>query len=79
VTFFLSKKSRELAPENQNFILFSLSTFLRRVCEGASFSFSPPAFFFNPDPKILQELASKVGKKKRGPAGSAQMATKIHS
>jgi hypothetical protein len=58
VTFFLSKKSRELAPEKTKILLFfSLSTFLRRVCEGAFFSFSPPACFFNPDPKILQELA----------------------
>jgi hypothetical protein len=52
---------------------------LRRVCEGAYFSFSPPACFFNPDPEVLQELASKVGPKKRGPAGPAQMAAKTHS
>ena len=35
--------------------------------------------FFNPDPEVLQELASKVGPKKRGPAGPAQMAAKTYS
>jgi hypothetical protein len=63
VTFFLSKKSRELAPEKPRFYsFFSVYIFAARLRRG-SFSFSPPACFFNPDPKFLQELASKVGQK----------------
>jgi hypothetical protein len=65
--FSYLKKAGNRHLKNQDFILFSLSTFLRRVCEGASFSFPPPACFFNPDPKILKELASKVGQKKTRP------------
>jgi hypothetical protein len=36
----------------------------------------PPGFQSRPE--VLQELASKVGPKKRGPAGPAQMAAKTH-
>ena len=79
VTYYLSKKSRELAPEKPRFYyFFSVYIFAARL-RSASFSFSPPACFFNHDPKILHELAAKAGQKKRGPAGPAQMAAKTHT
>jgi hypothetical protein len=62
VTFFLSKNSRELAPEKPRFYsFFSVYIFAARLQRGVFFVF-PPACFFGPDPKILLELASKDGR-----------------